>query len=364
MSEKDEDYYKRLLLGFDSPASKRLSELMTPSYIDEVLKQQAGVDWLTSCASAPKEKMIRELMAPGETAVWERIQKENDRIWQLTSVMSGMNEPSALALCELEVATKVSELFRFDSLAQSLLESYRLVDLYAHFVEPQIPGFEKAILAFGEAEAIYGKWRLLESDEPLPTLDAGPWVAPSRERLLSADLVVKLRELPKEPALAEETESAIEEIEADLLLSLPAAIEIVNPALFRLWKGAWDALRSENPDKVRHAITSARELVTQVLHSLAPDRSVRSWSREDCHYVNNKPTRRARLLFIVHRVHNGPLEAYLNKEIDAWLALMDVFQNGTHSIDPGLSVAHLRTILRKVHSMICTLVEMHRLQGP
>ena len=51
---------------------------------------------------------------------------------------------------------------------------------------------------------------------------------------------------------------------------LDAQLYRLNPELVGIRRGAWHALRSRNPDKVRHASTSMRELVWQTLRLLVP----------------------------------------------------------------------------------------------
>lgn len=48
----------------------------------------------------------------------------------------------------------------------------------------------------------------------------------------------------------------------------------LNPRYVDMRRGAWLAIRSDNPDKVRHAASSHRELLRQVLEDLVPDSAV------------------------------------------------------------------------------------------
>ena len=77
-------------------------------------------------------------------------------------------------------------------------------------------------------------------------------------------------------------------------------IETVNKDWLILLKGAEYSLSSKNPDKVRHAITSLRELMTQILHQFAPDAEVEKEFTAPKYYHNGRPTRRTRLQFILN----------------------------------------------------------------
>ena len=191
-----------------------------------------------------------------------------------------------------------------------------------------------------------------------------PLSMPVREQFLTTDFLGSLQETPiYEGDAVIVRDGIVEEVEEHLLLSLPEALSQLNPSLYRLWRGAWDSLTSSNPDKIRHTLTSARELVTYVLHELSPDEQILGWSTLPEHYDKGRPTRRARLLFIASHVESDVLRDYLLKEVEACLSLIQVFQVGTHGIAPSFSDSQLKVILRKVHSMICTLVEMRNGKG-
>lgn len=51
---------------------------------------------------------------------------------------------------------------------------------------------------------------------------------------------------------------------------LEIMLKDLDPDLFAMYKGAWDALSSGSEDAYRHCISSIRELIRQVLNKLAP----------------------------------------------------------------------------------------------
>ena len=183
---------------------------------------------------------------------------------------------------------------------------------------------------------------------------------PSREHFLTTDL---LHEMIVEVGVAEFSEeraAAIKDAEEQLLITLPDALSELNPSLYDLWRGAWESLISQNPDRMRHTLVSARELVSQVLHALAPDDEVRAWSDSPEHYDNNRPKRSARLHFIFRNISDPVTKEYFQKETDACVSLIRLLNQGTHEIVPSFSDTQLRVMLRRVHSLICTLVEIRK----
>lgn len=67
------------------------------------------------------------------------------------------------------------------------------------------------------------------------------------------------------------------------------------------WHGALFALSPESPDAARHFCTTARDLLAEMLERFADDDLVRA-TLPDCQLTpQGKPTRRAKILFFLHR---------------------------------------------------------------
>ena len=126
-----------------------------------------------------------------------------------------------------------------------------------------------------------------------------------------------------------------------------------------MWKGAIEALHSNNADRIRHFVTSIRELYTHILQILAPDEQIKAWSNDPNHLFKGRPTRKARLYFICRNIATHPFSKFVDKDIDATLALMELFQIGTHVIDPKFSEKHLTTIKCKAETTIRFILEIH-----
>jgi len=135
-------------------------------------------------------------------------------------------------------------------------------------------------------------------------------------------------------------------------------ISKVNVEWINLLKGAELSFSSSNPDKIRHSITSIRELMTQIIHFLAPDSIIKEGYKEDKWYHDNKPTRKARLHYIqTKRFGNDILVDFIEKDIEAILALFDVFQAGTHSVRSNMSDGQLKFVIDRVKILIVQLLE-------
>ena len=124
-------------------------------------------------------------------------------------------------------------------------------------------------------------------------------------------------------------------------------LKVLGDRFSRMWDGAWAALTSGNPDGIRQAAHSARELLIQVLSVLAPDDS---FSDEDCrlHGVK-KPTRRMRVKRILGNGSDSDVE-WVEKTGAALDATYEWFCAAAHSRTDATShmsfeVRHLLTSL-------------------
>lgn len=158
-----------------------------------------------------------------------------------------------------------------------------------------------------------------------------------------------------------------DEAEEELLISdllieneetLTTLLPKLNPNLLNMWLGARQALESNNADKVRHFTTSIRELLTQILHALSPDTELIKWSNNPTEHIqNNKPTRRARLLYIYREVNNDHFKSFIEADIKATLQFIDLFQEGTHSVKSKLTDKQLLSIKLKAESTLKYLLQ-------
>lgn len=182
---------------------------------------------------------------------------------------------------------------------------------------------------------------------------------PAREYFLSGEGCVDSVENAVEPDDAdEECAAAREEIRLHVYATVEEALTALDAGLLKLWHGAVQAALSDNPDKVRHAITSLRELFTQVMHRLAPDEDIEAWSSDPRHFgEKNRPTRRARLLYIVTGLDHDPFTEFLGADIDSLLTLTGAFQSGAHKAETELSLRQMRLVFHRAGSTLCSLIE-------
>lgn len=149
------------------------------------------------------------------------------------------------------------------------------------------------------------------------------------------------------------------EIQYENEILLSSHLPRIDKGLYKMWMGAIEAYNSNNTDRVRHFSTSIRELYTHLIHILAPDEAIKKWSTDLTHYYEGRPTRKARLLYICRNINNGPFNAFVKKDVDATIAFIDIFQKGTHDIDPVFSPNHLVTIKSKAENTLKFLLEIH-----
>jgi Predicted pPIWI-associating nuclease len=148
------------------------------------------------------------------------------------------------------------------------------------------------------------------------------------------------------------------EIEAQNQEEVPALLERVNPDLRAMWNGAIAAIDSNNPDKTRHFSISMRELITHVIHTLAPDKDIKNWTNNVDYYHNNRPTRKARLNYICRETATGSFSDFMESDIASIIEMMNLFHAGTHKVDSDLSTRQLIVLKRRVESSIKYLIEI------
>ncbi|MCP4552359.1 MAG: hypothetical protein GY834_10025 [Bacteroidetes bacterium] len=182
-------------------------------------------------------------------------------------------------------------------------------------------------------------------------LDFPPFVSglPPIEMLTSSELVNKISRDKTEDYVEEDV--FINEIREDIEYSLEELLAYIDPKIKILWRGAKEALSSNNPDKKRHVVVSLREMLTHILHGIAPDEELKKWTSDPNHFHDGRPTRRARLLFVCREINNGPFEQFMQMDVKSHLKFIDLFQRGTHEIDIKYTDQHLRALLVRTEAL-------------
>jgi hypothetical protein len=181
-----------------------------------------------------------------------------------------------------------------------------------------------------------------------PIISGGPPL----EILTSARVLDALSRLP-----SKEEHSQIEgQIESDLEDEIEASLDELlaglSPKLRSVWLGAKGALRSGNPDRGRHVVVSLRELVTHVLHALAPDGAMQAWTTDPEHFHDGRPTRAARVLFVCRGVNHGPFASFISADVRASIEFLALFQRGTHELSIVFSEDQLRALVARTESLL------------
>jgi len=150
-------------------------------------------------------------------------------------------------------------------------------------------------------------------------------------------------------------------VEKEIHAGLPRADDLLmrfDKPLCRLLAGARRSAKSDNPDRIRHVTTSLRELVTQVLHGLAPDEQVMKWTADPRLFHENRPTRRARFLYIVRDLDCDPLAGFIEHDVDAALSFVDFLSSGTHVVESRLTAAQLGSVVSRAESLLVFLLQL------
>lgn len=224
-----------------------------------------------------------------------------------------------------------------------------------------IAGLENSI---AHVAASYG--RLAESLREISDITRLPaFVLPgaTREIYTTSFALETLRPRDERDEVEAETETEIQLVaEAELETSgCIALLQQVDPGLARPYIGARDALYGNNADRVRHILSSLRELWNHLLRQLAPDDLVAAWipgvsNQKDLLY-KGKPTRRARVLYVCRELNNDPLSDFLMHDIQALVKMIELF-NRVHELETTLTDEQLRAILLKTDSWLMYILQI------
>jgi len=174
---------------------------------------------------------------------------------------------------------------------------------------------------------------------------------PPVEIITGSDLLKTISEKEREEP-PEESREVEDRIVEDIEQSLEELLARLDPHIISLWEGAKQALKSDNTDRSRHVIVSLREMVTHILHQIAPDEDIRSWTANQLLYSGDRPTRKARLLFICRGVNHDPFQRFVNRDVSAHLELIQLLQRGTHELSINLTEEQLKALVLRTESLL------------
>jgi hypothetical protein len=120
------------------------------------------------------------------------------------------------------------------------------------------------------------------------------------------------------------------------------------------WRGALFSLAPENPDAARHFCTSARELLTNILDTFAPNETVLA-TLPDCDKIpSGGPSRRAKIAYFLHirGMADDELEDFVDEDLDSVIKLFRTFNDGTHGSSGKFSHGQLLALKKRVENSV------------
>jgi hypothetical protein len=336
--------------GLNTFLSEQISNFqeLVPSPAGEMISSANSIlgNFLESTYTSDMNKVIQEAVA--QSGVWKVQADEFQNILQVT-------EPYLLT-----TQAHLAEILKYSALSESYLSNISYPDIgNALVLEDTVSSLMKN--SFKEFSDSYSNLFSWLGNTPLELFSIPPVLSklPAIEYLngvsvvdsITIDTVVNVR-LAEEKNQADKIVSEETEEKLDLLLTK------MSPDFLVPLSGARESLKSTNPDRVRHLSTSLRELFTHVLHRLAPDENIQSWSTSPEYYAGGRPTRRARLLYICRTVNRGPFSEFVEKDVDAALVFLNIFQQGTHEVMPNYTDEQLKAMLIRMESLLRYLLEI------
>lgn len=152
------------------------------------------------------------------------------------------------------------------------------------------------------------------------------------------------------------------DLEDEIEATTDELLAALNPELRSVWRGAKEALRSDNSDRGRHVVVSLRELVTHVLDTIAPGDEVKAWTSDPSHFHGGRPTRKARVLFVCRGVNHGPFSEFVSADVGATIEFINLFQRGTHELAVSFSEIQLQALVSRAESLLRFLLLTSRIK--
>ena len=176
---------------------------------------------------------------------------------------------------------------------------------------------------------------------------------PARELYLAGSLA-RLVAMPEETMVEAQAE---ERRQIASWAPLREKVRTLGEPFVEAYEGAIEAFMGGNVDKQRHVCTSLRELTTHVIHKLAPDDDVSRWSTDHKYFQKEKPTRRARLLYICRNIDVGSFSDFVKSDVESTLKFLDLLQEGTHSLSSPFGEAQLGALVSRAESLVSFLID-------
>jgi hypothetical protein len=313
------------------PELDRVSELYSSSHIFDLINQTNS-----SLATLFSEQTSIARLAEEAASINKYWKTEIDSIRHLSPGIE---------------AAKLAIGLHYDNIAQtSLLAQERLLSSHWGNFENSIlhktGELTRALDSFTTLTANFNSLINSFNANEIDIIEFPPFVSglPPIEILKSSDLVDTISRDEIEDYI-EKADDIEDESSKDIESSLEELLVHVNPEIKSLWVGAKEALSSKNPDKKRHVVVSLREMLTHILHGIAPDEEVKKWTSDPSHFYEGRLTREARLLFVCRDINHGPFKQFVHTDVESHIKFIRLFQRGTHEININFTDQQLRTLL-------------------
>ena len=136
--------------------------------------------------------------------------------------------------------------------------------------------------------------------------------------------------------------------------ALDPILSLIGADLRDRWHGALFSLNPNNPDAARHFCASAREILTRILDSRAPDQLVLA-EMPTCNVTpKGSPTRRSKIRFFLQRSNMAEkaLEEFVDEDLNNVLHLFRELNDGTHGSAGRFSLHQLSSIRKRVEDAV------------
>lgn len=145
--------------------------------------------------------------------------------------------------------------------------------------------------------------------------------------------------------------------ETDQSSQIDHILEEISQDVQDRWHGALYSLNPRNPDAARHFCTSARELLTEILERFARDDDVRS-TLSNCELTpQGKPTRRAKIRYLLYKqgIGDDAVTDFIEDDMNNVVQLFRVFNDGTHGSSGRFEHLQLLAIRLRVEGAVTFL---------
>lgn len=376
-------------VGYDELAG--LARQMTESssgyarYLAQLQKQAASIDSLTHAAvnsavlnRAAVSSALRILSQTKQfTALSPRMNSLLDANRGLSRIVEQIAMPKSTFSAAFAISSHIQGILQGAGLSKTLTASFMQMDSSRMLSVSLIAQKKLAVLdrvPLGDlvgADATFRRstaahlGRLTRSYRELIGASATQPSLLARLPLLTAyppvEIYRHIEALESVSALTVDGQGVATTVDASLNEAVPSIDDLLrqfDSSLYPLLAGARQSLASKNPDRARHVTTSLRELFTHVLHSLAPDEDVSSWTSQRGHFHNGRPTRRARLLYVCRNINEGPFTDFVRDDVSATLSFVESLNGDTHTVESRLSTAQLKSTVARMESLLVFLLQI------